>query len=100
MTKYDFPYGTLSSSDDFAIVAYEVIRSAYTKGWNNVDFDKIESELDELTDELAQKRDEAIIWLNQNCVTENVEFEYFETVDDSEEDDVPLAVFGLYSRKE
>ena len=102
MEKIDTAFGTLSVREDFEEVAFEVIRKAHNLGWQDVDFEAVDKYIyngvGELTEYLFTKRDEAIIWLNQNCVTDKVYFEYFETLDEDYEDNETLvAGFGIYS---
>lgn len=104
MDKVNFPWGTISVRDDFELVAFEVIRHAYERGWRDVDFQSVEeyiyNGIGELTEYLFAKRNEAIVWLNENACEDNVYYDYFETVDeDYEGNETPVAGFGVFDIK-
>jgi hypothetical protein len=100
-TIYDFALGRLVESDDLEEVSFRVIRSAVGNGWTDVDFEKVEQyilegkDFDNSHEYLTAKRDEAIVWLNDNCTTDNVKFQYFTYLDDFEGEEVELGVFEL-----
>lgn len=101
--KSNFPYGIFADFDDEELTSYVVIRSAVHRGWQDVDFDKIEDYVNSylgsgsLTDYIIQKRNEALKWLNENCVEDNVRFTFSTTTDD--DDDVEHFIFALVSKE-
>lgn len=101
--KHDFPLGGLAVDSDSNAVSFQAIRSAVDSGWSDVDYERIEKFIfegvgsDTIEDYISNKRDEAILWLNANCVTDNVKFEYYQTIDDSGDEDEELFVFALSS---
>ena len=101
MTKQNTAYGTLYTNHEFDLVALWLIRTAIEAGWSEVVLDEMISlSAEDKLDELFAKRDEALAWLNANTCEDNVHYEYFELVEDimvdGEEQEVPIAGYGLY----
>lgn len=104
--KSNFPLGILADFDDEELTSFFVIRSAVHRGWQDVDFDSVENYIHSslgsgtLTNYIFDKRDEALDWLNSNCVEDNVRFTFGTTTEwISDDESVELFTFALVSKE-
>jgi hypothetical protein len=106
MEKINEPFGIVFLSREKEETAFSIIYSATEEGWDKVSLDDVEDTLNtpegqspEFLEYLFKMRDEALDWLNQNCVGELVRYDYFEDKDEDKDEQFDVFGYGVFSRE-